>query len=154
MAIIVYGTGCVPQFGYVRSIESFDGDTKRVLGETIGLESANDRTFTHAAMVTNRDSTLFVCFELDREYRKEEFLKEWRFSTQDGKQREVPMTLGALPWWHVDPDRVEEILRPTHDIGTVICVVKEDDMRRVFMFTDGGPDGFSEALWRMVDKQQ
>ena len=150
--IVCLNGGFGNRSGNVFSLSNFDAEAKSVLAKCLRITPSNEIQFKHASMVGGKDWTLYICFEASKAD-WESVLKTVSFTTRKGQGREVCFEMPALPWWKVEKEKVSSILCATEGYA-VLVVVNEGEVRRVFIYTDGGPFGFPQSVWKLFKSQQ
>jgi hypothetical protein len=158
MLVVGFGIVCLngafgKWTGNVFSITSFDAEAKAVLVKSLRINSSNEIQFKHASMLGGKDWTLYVCFEVSQA-KWESFLKSVSFTTRNGRERDVPFEMSALPWWKIEKEKVDTFLCATEGYTAIIALKDENGVRRVFIYTDGGRWGFPKDVWNLFKNQQ
>jgi hypothetical protein len=138
--------------GNVFSLTNFDAQTKAVLGKCLRFSTPNEIQFKHASMLGGKDWTLYVCLDASKSD-WERLLKSMPFTTRKGRETEVPLEMSAIPWWKIDKEEVDSILCATEGY-TGMIILNENEMCRVFIYTDGGPSGFPHGVWGLFKSQR
>ena len=158
VAVLVVGLGGVYlkealRYGNVFSIKNFDAEAKSVLVESLRINFTNQIEFKHASMLGGKDWTLYVCFEIPQtEF--ENLLKSVTFTTRNGRERDVPFEMAALPWWKIQKENINAVLCATEGYTAMITLKTESGVWRVFAYTDGGRAGFPKAVWDLFKSQR
>jgi hypothetical protein len=138
--------------GNVFSLTNFDAEGMSVLTNCLRISPSSEIQFKHASMVGGKDWTLCVCIEVSKAG-CESLLKSVSFTTRKGLDRDVPLEKAALPWWKIEKEKVDTVLRATEGY-TALIVVNDDPVQQVFIYTDGGSSGFSKEVWDLFENQQ
>jgi len=161
IAMLAVGLGIVlngafgERSGNVFSVTNFNAEAKAVLAKTLRVNSnsSDGIQFKHASMLGGKDWTLYMCVEASQAG-WESFLKSVSFTTRNGRERDVPFEMSALPWWKIEKEKVDAILCTTEGYTAIIALKDENGVRRVFIYTDGGRSGFPKDVWNLFKNQQ
>jgi hypothetical protein len=141
------------QYGTVIPIKNFDAGAKAVLIKSLRINASEEIQFKHASMLYGKDSTLYVCFEASQA-KWESFLESVSLATRAGRLRDAPFEIPAMPWWKIEMEKVDSIVRATEGYTVIIALKDEGGVRRVFVCTDGGRSGFPKDLYDLLKNQQ
>ena len=158
MLVVGFGIVCVTgafgkRSGNVFSITNFNAEAETVLVKCLRISPSKEIQFKHASMLGGKDWTLYVCFETSQT-EWESLLKSVAFTTRIGRERDVPFEMAALPWWEIEKEKVDSILCATEGYTGIIILKNEGGVRRVFIYTDGGPSRFPQGVWNLFKSQQ
>jgi len=144
--------GFGPLYGRVFSLTDLNAEAKSVLERSLQLSPFSEIQFKHASVVGGKDWHLYVCFETPKT-NWESCLKSVSFTTRKEREQDAPFEMPALSWWKIEKEKVDSILLAT-DSYTGLIILNDDALRRVYMYTDGGPSGFLPEVWNLFKSQQ
>lgn len=126
------------------SLKRFDAETDSILAKALRIRPSPKFEFKHASMHGGKDVNLYVCVEVSSAD-LDSFLAAITFPTREGRAQDIPLVRG-LPWWKIEEERIDSVIRAS-DRFTILVVLNYDERKRIFIFTDDGPSGFSRELW-------
>jgi hypothetical protein len=139
--------------GNVYPVTNFDAGAKAVLIKSLRINASEEIQFKHASLLYGKDSTLYVCFEASQA-KWESLLESASFATLAGQVEDVPFDIPGMPWWKIEMEKVDSIVRATEGYTVIIALKDESGVRRVFICTDGGQSSFPKDLYDLLKNQQ
>jgi hypothetical protein len=137
--------------GNVVSLSSFDAEANAVLARALRISATNELRYVHASMVGGKDWTLYVLMEVPKT-NWNDVLKTASFEMRKGRERDVVFEVPALSWWKIEKKAIDSVIVTS---GFTAWVVLNDVSKyRIFVYTDGGSEGFAKDVWDLFKKQQ